>query len=195
MAEGYGQGVGGVGWGWRLGEDEEGLHHEGDLFLGAASVGRYELLYFGRLVDGDREAGLRSGEDGYSARFPNSYGGAGVAEKEVFDGDFLWSVFADYVAYRLVDADQLLGVRSARRRRDRAEVETTVRGTADRDHTVAGAGQAGVDAEDGDKTRSRHGWTGLPRRVLQEHGLREVSVGVDLLHVFQVFDDVQQAQG
>ncbi len=98
MAEGDGEGVGGVGRRRRLVQVEERLDHEGDLVFAAAAVRRDELLDLERLVEGDRQPGLGGGEQGGGTRLADGDGGAHVADDEVFDGDFVRAGVADDVA-------------------------------------------------------------------------------------------------
>ena len=150
MAEGDGEGVGGVGWFGGLVEVEKGLDHQRDLVLAAAAVGGDELLDLGGLVEGGREAGLRGGEEGGGAGFADGDGGANVADDEVLDGDFVWDGLADDVGEGFVDAEEALGDGGLGWRSDGAEVEGFVAVAVGADEALAGAGEAGVDAEDGD---------------------------------------------
>ncbi len=150
MAEGDGEGVGGVGRFWGFVEVQEGLDHQGDLVFAAAAVGGDELLDLERLVEGDGEASLGGGEQGDGAGLADGDGGADVANDEVFYGDFIRAGVADYVGQRVMDANEALGDGRLRWGGDRPEVEGGVAIAFDADEAVAGYGQAGVYAEDGD---------------------------------------------
>jgi hypothetical protein len=150
VAECDGECVGGVGRSWRLVQIEEGLDHHRDLVFATAAVGGDELLDLAGLVEGGRKAGLCSGEQGHGARFADSDGGAYVPDYEVLDGDLVGAGFSDDVGEGFVDAEEALGDGSLGGWRDGPEVEGFVAVAVGAKQAVAGAGEGGVDAEDGE---------------------------------------------
>jgi hypothetical protein len=90
VADGDGEGVGGVGWLGRFVEFEQAGDHELHLLLGGEAVADDSALDAERGVFGDGEAAVRRGQHGDAADLAELEGAFGVGGKEdFFDGDDL----------------------------------------------------------------------------------------------------------
>src|SRR5207237_8968749 len=87
---------------------------------------------------------------GGRARLADGDDGGNVADDEVRDGDFIGAGVPDYIRDGFVDAKKALGDRRLGRRRDGAKVDGHVAVAVRATEAVAGAGEGGIDAEDGD---------------------------------------------
>src|SRR5579862_1565327 len=107
MADGNGQGVGGVRGFGRSGKLEQPDYHVLDLLLFSAPVADYRGLDSKRRVFSDFEAGRGSSQHGYAANLAEFESGLHVEGIEhVFDGDFIRLMLGDDGSQVHVDARQ-----------------------------------------------------------------------------------------
>jgi len=164
VADGDGEGVGGVGRFRGAVEAKEACDHELDLLLGGEAVAGDRGLDGERGVLGDGEVAGGGGEHGDSADLAELEGGLGVGgEEDLFDGDAVGGVEGDEGGEFGVDLGEALRGLLLLAEADGAGGEVEERRVAGfvvhLDHAVAGELGAAVDAEDS------HGGS-LPYRAL-----------------------------
>ena len=152
MADGAGQRVGGIGGrGARQFEqaDDHGLH----LFLGSFTLPDHRLFDLQRSVFGHRQAGMHQCGDGGAARLSEQQGGLGIdVDENLFDGRLLRRVGGDDFADAGKQGGQTLGQTILFPRFDAAAGDVGKPGAGFLDDPVAGDAQAGVDAENAQRT-------------------------------------------
>ncbi len=147
VAEGDGQGVGGVGRGRDLGQAEQRLDHVADLLLGRAPRPGHRLLDLWRGVGGDLEAVLGGQQQHHPRGLADGHGRAHVGvEEQPLDGQGLGPVSSQ----DLPQPGRQLG--QARRHLlpvgvDGAEADSRDPAAAPLQHRPAAAAEPGVDPE------------------------------------------------
>jgi len=153
VADGDGEGVGGVGGLGRFGEVEQAGDHELDLFLLREAVADDGGLDGERGVLGDGEVLIGGGQQGHAAHLAELEGALGVgAEKNLFDGDHVGAVGFEKRSELCVDLREATRGGLLLVEADGTEgegVEARLAGlVVGMDHAVASELGAAVDAED-----------------------------------------------
>jgi hypothetical protein len=110
MANGNGQGIGGIGRVRRSIEAEKACDHVLDLFFVGATIADDSGLDGQRRVFGNDEASTGGGEHGNTAHVTKLEGGLHVHSKEdVFNGNFLWMLASNDFLQALENFIETLG--------------------------------------------------------------------------------------
>ncbi len=148
----------------RLGQGQQGLHHELNLRFGGGSAANHRSLNLGRGVLADRATALRGGQERHAASLPYQHRAASApAVETTLDGDVgraepLHNLHDPPVKLGQPLGDRPFGGYSEAPVCDRARVRS-----CRFDHSVAGGGESWVDAENNRRT--------LPGRIPRVRGV------------------------
>lgn len=174
MAEGCGQGVGGVVGSGDFGQSQQVSHHSLNLIFAGTALAADGFFYLQGGVFGDFHARSGGGEDQNAARLRHDDGGFDVGgEEEFFDGDGVGLEFGDQGGDGAVDLVEPLGQGIGGGGVDGAPAHVARAPFGVHNQAPADGSEAGVESEDAHRAgtfpeKSGHGGALEPFRVFAD---------------------------